>query len=259
MGVVVAITLILIAVGLFLAVKRKLIGSETLEVLANVAGIVALLAAVLVFVLPVEKQNSSSSIPITEGSSSTPPVSATMVPQPTFTIEQPNLSSSTPISEVSSSTPPVNTIYVDQVRTYAGYMGSGGYKRSNPRIELDLDANQPYSINEKAIIVEIGDIRYCSESFITNSTCPYPSASNDTQIIDNAWIQDKSIITWLLPFELPADKAFSISLSFKPNPDLVEDGDMILVKPTRYWIDKDYNNLERALTFPGQMYVIQFP
>jgi len=51
MGTAVAVGLIVIATALFLAVRKGWINNETLQTLANIAGIVALLAAAIAFVI----------------------------------------------------------------------------------------------------------------------------------------------------------------------------------------------------------------
>jgi len=57
MGVGLGIVLIGIAAVLFLVVKKGWIDNSTLQILTNIAGIVALLAAVAVFIFPYQKQN----------------------------------------------------------------------------------------------------------------------------------------------------------------------------------------------------------
>lgn len=52
MGVITAISLFLIAIGLVVAVQMKLISGETLGIWAKATGVVAFLAAILVFVVP---------------------------------------------------------------------------------------------------------------------------------------------------------------------------------------------------------------
>jgi hypothetical protein len=52
MGWLTAIILLLISVGLFVAVRKKIISNKTLEILANIAAIVAFLAAAAVFIIP---------------------------------------------------------------------------------------------------------------------------------------------------------------------------------------------------------------
>jgi hypothetical protein len=73
MGIFTAIILLLIATGLFVAVQKKIISNETLGVLANIAGIVALLAAIFVFVVPATDSKSSSSNPTQEDAATPTP------------------------------------------------------------------------------------------------------------------------------------------------------------------------------------------
>lgn len=57
MGVLLGIVLIGIAVALFLVVKKRWIDNSTLQILTNIAGIVALLAAIAVFIFPEKRHN----------------------------------------------------------------------------------------------------------------------------------------------------------------------------------------------------------
>ena len=59
MGIFVAILLALVAVGLFVATHKGYIVNSTLESLANIASIVALLAAIAVFVVPAATSESN--------------------------------------------------------------------------------------------------------------------------------------------------------------------------------------------------------
>lgn len=52
MGTTVAIALVAIALVLFVAAKRKWIRNDTIQLGANISAIVALLAAVAVFIVP---------------------------------------------------------------------------------------------------------------------------------------------------------------------------------------------------------------
>lgn len=52
MGYLTILTLLLFSLALFLATRRKWIGHETLQIIANICAIGALIAAVLVFVIP---------------------------------------------------------------------------------------------------------------------------------------------------------------------------------------------------------------
>lgn len=57
MGILTAIILLILAVGLFISVQVKLISNETLGVLANISSFVAVLAAILIFVVPAAQPN----------------------------------------------------------------------------------------------------------------------------------------------------------------------------------------------------------
>jgi len=60
MGWLTAIILLLISVGLFIAVRKKIISNKTVETLANIAGIVAFLAAASLFIIPAAAPASES-------------------------------------------------------------------------------------------------------------------------------------------------------------------------------------------------------
>ena len=94
MNVFTAIVLVLIAIGLFAAVKKKLISNETLEVLANIGGIVALLAAILIFIVPPPQPTAAPTVAETPPSIAvatdtakpfTPPPAPTNIATPTNT------------------------------------------------------------------------------------------------------------------------------------------------------------------------------
>jgi len=57
MGIFISILLLLIAVSLFVAAKKKWIKSSSIQLAASIAGIVSLLAALAVFILPSDHQS----------------------------------------------------------------------------------------------------------------------------------------------------------------------------------------------------------
>lgn len=130
-----------------------------------------------------------------------------------------------------------------------------GHEHYNVKKEIDLDANSPYSLMEKAIITEIKDLMYCSKFSLENNgggECPDPSPDNDTQIIKNAWVRNGNVITWILPFPLSPDMAISVEIKFIARADEVHDGDLIHVNATTY-ADSESRSTQ------GQLYVIRVP
>ncbi len=63
MGIATIIVLILITIGLFWAARTGKVLSKTLELSANIAGIIAMLAAILLFVIPAATPNNTNATP----------------------------------------------------------------------------------------------------------------------------------------------------------------------------------------------------
>lgn len=97
MGNVTAIFLVLLALILFFAARKGWIHKETLEQLAYIAGIVALVAAILIFVIPAATSQSSAptstSVPYLKNAATTPTSGSptfvqtlSLTPAPTLTL-----------------------------------------------------------------------------------------------------------------------------------------------------------------------------
>jgi len=106
MGIAVSIALILVAVILFLAVRKGLLHDNTLDTWAKIGGVIAMLAAVLVFVIPTAPSPAAVS-----------PLTSTPSPAPTLT--------DTPLGPTPAPRSPANkAILYDSLREH-GVMTTG--------------------------------------------------------------------------------------------------------------------------------------
>jgi hypothetical protein len=84
MGMTIAFILLAIAVALFLAVRQNWIHERTLQLWANIAGIVALIAAAAMFIVPAPAPPEPTPVPTTGPErTSTPQPTSTEMPTPT--------------------------------------------------------------------------------------------------------------------------------------------------------------------------------
>jgi formylglycine-generating enzyme required for sulfatase activity len=107
MGAITAVTLIVLAIVLFVAVRKGWIRNTTLQTWADVATVVALIAAVAVFVVPIPE--SSKSTPPTIEATHTTSVELTETLTPTFASMPTATSTIVPTSAPTSTSSPTRT------------------------------------------------------------------------------------------------------------------------------------------------------
>ena len=139
MGTMVAILLIVIAIMLFVAAKNQWIKGETMELLTEVAGIMAFLAAVALFVVPTFTPPAEPTPRPTEQQLTPRPIATTAIPQgPTAT----DTVTPTPTSTKVSIFTPMPTSSLPTITSPPNPKPSSTVTR--PQLELPPWRDKPY-------------------------------------------------------------------------------------------------------------------
>ena len=195
----IAVLLFLLAIVLFLAVQFRLIGDEVLQRLTNVAGTVAAVAAILVFVIPAIGDDSSpSATPTAAFIESTQIATSTSPPDDTPTVAI--------ATATFTSVPPTNTPFIPTATDSPTQEISASCQVDGPFSSIWQEYKTQLGCNRS--IVQIGSITV--EAFqggylvwIKAEDRIYAIQNNgDWSVYPNSWVQGEN--------SLPCERASSI-------------------------------------------------